>query len=58
MRKIRKLRRILQAFLFVNFMAGMHNGMRAWNLAAVLINGVIVLAMIRAERKDQDDKKV
>lgn len=50
---MKKIRRFLQALLFINFMVGLHDGMRAWNLAAVLVNGVIVLAVIAAEKKDQ-----
>ena len=50
---MKKIRRFLQALLFINFMAGLHDGMRAGNLAAILANGVIVLAVIAAENKDQ-----
>ncbi len=50
---MRKIRRFLQALLFINFMVGLHDGMRAGNLVAILVNGVIVLAIISAERKDQ-----
>lgn len=50
---MRKIRRFLQALLFINFMVGLHDGMRARNLAAVLVNGVIVLAVITAEEKEQ-----
>ncbi len=50
---MRKIRRFLQALLFINFMVGLHDGMRAGNLMAILVNGVIVLAIISAERKDQ-----
>lgn len=50
---MKKIRRFLQAVLFINFMVGLHDGMRAGNLAAVLINGVIVLAVIAAEKKKQ-----
>lgn len=50
---MKKIRRFLQALLFINFMVGLHDGMRAGNLAAVLVNGVIVLAVITAEKKDQ-----
>ena len=50
---MRKVRRFLQALLFINFMVGLHDGMRAGNLAAVLVNGVIVLAVITVEKKDQ-----
>lgn len=49
---MKKIRRFLQALLFINFMVGLHDGMRAGNLAAILINGVIVLAVIAAEKKD------
>lgn len=50
---MRKVRRVLQAVLFINFMVGLHDGMKAGNLAAVLVNGVIVLAVIAAEKKEQ-----
>ncbi len=50
---MRKVRRFLQALLFINFMVGLHDGMRAGNLTAVLVNGVIVLAVIVAEKKEQ-----
>lgn len=49
---MKKNRRFLQVLLFINFMVGLHDGMRAGNLAAVLANGVIVLAVISAERKE------
>lgn len=48
---MRKIRRILQALLFINFMVGLHDGMKAGNLILILINGVLVLAMIAGERK-------
>ena len=50
---MKKIRRFLQVLLFINFMVGLHDGMRAGNLAAVLVNGVIVLAVIAAEKKEQ-----
>lgn len=50
---MKKIRRFLQAVLFINFMVGLHDGMRAGNLVAILVNGVIVLAIISAEKKDQ-----
>lgn len=50
---MRKIRRFLQALLFINFMVGLHDGMRAGNLAAVLVNGVIVLAVIASEKEDK-----
>ena len=50
---MRKIRRLLQTLLFINFMVGLHDGMRAGNLAAVLINGMIVLVVIAAEKKEQ-----
>lgn len=46
---MRKIRRFLQAVLFINFMVGLGNGMRAGNLISILINGVIVLAIIASE---------
>lgn len=50
---MKKIRRFLQAVLFINFMVGLHDGMRAGNLAAILVNGVIVLAIISAEERDR-----
>ena len=50
---MKKIRRFLQALLFINFMVGLHDGMRAGNLAAVLINGVIVLAVIAWEKDER-----
>ncbi len=52
---MKKIRRFLQALLFINFMVGLHDGMRAGNLAAVLVNGVIVLAVIAAEKKERQE---
>ncbi len=49
---MKKIRRFLQALLFINFMVGLHDGMRAGNLAAVLVNGLIVMAVIAAEKKE------
>ncbi len=50
---MRKIRRFLQVLLFINFMVGLHDGMRARNLVVVLINGAIVLAIIFAEKKNR-----
>lgn len=47
------IRRFLQALLFINFMAGLHDGMGAGNLAVILVNGIAVLIAISAERKEQ-----
>lgn len=49
---MRKLRRFLQVVLFINFMVGLHDGMKIRNLAAVLVNGMIILAVIAAEEKE------
>lgn len=49
---MRKLRRFLQAVLFINFIVGLAEGMKAGNLAAILINGIVVLAIISAEKKE------
>lgn len=46
---MRKIRRFLQVVLFINFMVGLGNGMRAGNLISILVNGVIVLAIIASE---------
>lgn len=53
---MRKIRRFLQAILFINFMVGLHDGMRAGNLTAVLLNGAILLVVISAE-KQEDEKQ-
>lgn len=50
---MRKIRRFLQAILFINFMVGLHDGMKTGNLVAVLVNGVIVLAVIASEKEDE-----
>lgn len=50
---MRKVRRFLQAVLFITFLVGIHDGMKAGNMAAILVNGVILLAIINTERKDQ-----
>lgn len=52
-----KIRRFLQALLFINFMVGLHDGMGAGNLAVILINGVIVLAVIAVEKKSSKGTK-
>lgn len=50
---MRKIRRLLQVMLFIEFMVGIHNGMKVENLEVILINGVLVLAVIVAERKEK-----
>lgn len=47
---MRKIRRFLQVLLFINFMVGLGEGMRAANLIAILINGIIVIAVITNEK--------
>ncbi len=56
---MRKIRRFLQALLFINFMVGLSDGMRTGNLVAILINGGLVLAVITSERivKDRRNRK-
>lgn len=54
---MRKIRRFLQALLFINFMVGVWQGMKAENLAAVLVNGIIVLAVIAGEEKNEEGKR-
>lgn len=46
---MRKIRRFLLVLLFINFMIGLHGGMKVLNLALILINGVILLAVIFRE---------
>lgn len=50
---MRKIRRFLQAVLFINFMVGLHDGMRAGNLIAILVNGVLVMAVISNEKQEE-----
>lgn len=50
---MKKIRRFLQVLLFINFMAGLHDGMRAWNLAAILVNDVLVLTVIACEKEER-----
>lgn len=50
---MKKVRRFLQTLLFINFMVGLHDGMRAGNLVAILVNGVIVLAVISSEDNEK-----
>ena len=50
---MRKIRRFLQALLFINFMVGLHDGMKAGNLAAILVNGVIVLVVIAKDKEER-----
>lgn len=54
---MRKIRRFLQVLLFINFMVGVGQGMKAGNLAAVLVNGIIVLAVIAGEEKNEEGKR-
>ena len=49
---MKKLRQFLQSVLF-NFMVGIYDGMRAKNLVAILINGVVVLALIAGEKEER-----
>lgn len=50
---MKKVRRFLQTLLFINFMVGLHDGMRAGNLVAILVNGAIVLAVISSEDNEK-----
>lgn len=50
---MKKIRRFLTALLFINFFVGMANGMKAGNLLAVAINGIVVLAIISAEKEER-----
>ena len=54
---MRKVRRFFQAVLFITFMVGVHDGMKAGNLVAVLANGFIVLALIAADGNGSGSKK-
>ena len=44
---MKKLRRLLQAVLFI------YDGMRAKTLVAILINGVVILALIAREKEER-----
>lgn len=48
---MKKVRRFLQVILFINFIIGLRDGMKAKNLLVIVINGVLVLAIILAEKK-------
>jgi len=50
---MKKLRRLLQSVLFINFMVGIYDGMRAKTLVAILINGVVILALIAREKEER-----
>ena len=50
---MKKIRRFLQALLFINFMVGLYDGMRAGNLVAILVSGVLVLAVIFGEKEER-----
>ena len=50
---MKKIRRFLQALLFISFIVGLHDGMRAVNLVAILVNGVLVLAVIAGEKEER-----
>lgn len=59
---MRKIRRFLQALLFINFMVGLYDGMRVGNLILILVNGILVLAVIAGEdngngRADEESEK-
>ena len=45
---MKKLRQFLQSVLFINFMVGIYDGMRA-----ILINGVVVLALTAGEKEER-----
>ena len=49
---MKKIRRFMLVLLFINFMVGLNDGMRARNLVAVLVNGMIVLAILAVEKKE------
>lgn len=50
---MKKIRRFLQTLLFINFMVGLYDGMRARDLILILINGVLVLAVIAGEERQE-----
>lgn len=50
---MKKLRQLLQSVLFINFMVGIYDGMRAKNVLAILVNGIIVLALIAGEKEER-----
>lgn len=44
---MKKIRRFLQVLLFINFMVGLHGGMKVGNLVLILINGALVLVFTK-----------
>ena len=50
---MKKIRRFLQVLLFINFMVGLHDGMRAGNLIAVLINGALIIIVVSVENRKE-----
>lgn len=47
---MRRIKRFLQVLLFINFMAGLHDGMKIGNLVVILVNGIAVLVAVREDR--------
>lgn len=48
---MRKIRRFLTVLLFINFFMGMAHGMKVWELALVIVNGLLVIALAARDIK-------
>lgn len=48
---MRKIRRFLTVLLFINFFAGMAQGMKPLNLGLVIVNGIFVIALAVGEKR-------
>lgn len=48
---MRKIRRFLIVLLFINFFMGMAHGMKVWELALVIVNGQLVIALVARDIK-------
>ena len=48
---MRKIRRFLTVLLFINFFAGMAQGMKPLNLGMVIVNGILVIALADEEKR-------
>lgn len=53
---MRKVRQFFQVILFITFMVGLHDGMKAGNLGVIILNALIVLALINSEDSGKDGK--
>lgn len=51
---MRKIRQFFQGLLFITFMVGLYDGMKAKDLGLVILNALIVLALISTEGDGKD----